>query len=187
MARRWVVAVLVAALAAPLAMAGELAGVNLPDTVTVSGKTLQLNGMGLRKKLWIKVYVGGLYLEQKTQDADAAVAAPGPKRMVMHFMTNKATKSKMDDAWMEGFENNNKDQWPALKPQVEKFINFFGDMKDGMDVEMTIDPESGVTVAIDGQVKGTIEGADFGKALLRVWLGPEPPSDDLKEGLLGMS
>ncbi len=184
MLRRAVVGVLVAMLAVPV-MAGELAGVTMPDQVTVSGNSLVLNGMGLRKKLWIKVYVGGLYLKGRTHDAAEAVNAPGAKRMVMHFLTNKATKSKMDDAWMEGFENNNPEQWDALRGRVEQFISFFGDMRDGTDVEMTIEPETGVTVLIDGQVKGAIQGEDFAKALLNVWLGPEPPSDDFKEGVLG--
>jgi len=40
----------------------EVAGVKMPDTVTVEGKTLKLNGMGLRKKVMFKVYVAGLYL-----------------------------------------------------------------------------------------------------------------------------
>ena len=44
------------------ALAGELAGVTLPDTLKAGEKTLKLNGLGLRKKAVFKVYVGGLYL-----------------------------------------------------------------------------------------------------------------------------
>ena len=47
-------------------LAATLADVTLPDTVTVGNQTLVLNGMGLRTKLFIKVYVGGLYLEKKS-------------------------------------------------------------------------------------------------------------------------
>jgi hypothetical protein len=46
-------------------LAGTLADVTLPDTVQVGGRTLVLNGLGLRKKFVVKVYVAGLYLEQK--------------------------------------------------------------------------------------------------------------------------
>jgi hypothetical protein len=35
-------------------------GVTLPATVTVEGETLNLNGGGLREKLWFNLYVGGL-------------------------------------------------------------------------------------------------------------------------------
>jgi len=39
-------------------------------------------------------------------------------------------------------------------------------------------------VTLNGEEKGTIEGDDFGAALLRVWLGPKPPTEELKNGLL---
>ena len=42
------------------AAAGTLADVTLPDTVDVKGQKLALNGMGLRKKFVVKVYVAGL-------------------------------------------------------------------------------------------------------------------------------
>ena len=182
--RRWLVIGLVVGLAVP-AWAGELAGVVMPDRVEVGGKTLVLNGMGVRKKLWIKVYVAGLYLERPTHDAEEAIAAPGVKRIVMHFLTNKATKKKMDKAWHEGFEANNPDAYPALKARVDRLTGFFGDMKVGDEIVFTIDAEGKVTAELNGRVKGTIEGSDFAQALLRVWLGPSPPSESLKAGLLG--
>jgi hypothetical protein len=40
-------------------------------------------------------------------------------------------------------------------------------------------------VTLNSENKGIIEGDDFGAALLRVWLGPEPPTEELKNGLLG--
>ncbi|MCD6188115.1 MAG: chalcone isomerase family protein, partial [Desulfuromusa sp.] len=35
--------------------------IDLPDTITVSGEQLQLNGYGLRKKFFFKIYLGSLY------------------------------------------------------------------------------------------------------------------------------
>ena len=49
--------------------AGELAGVTMPDSITVeNGQKLVLNGMGLREMFWIDIYVGGLYLPTATHD-----------------------------------------------------------------------------------------------------------------------
>ena len=181
--RRTIVAVLVLMLAAPVALtAGELAGVTLPDQVTVGGTTLQLNGMGLRKKLWVKVYVGGLYLEKKTHDAAEAISAPGPKRIVMHFLTNKATKKKMDGAWDEGFEANAPE---VPRDQVDRFKGFFGDMKKGDVIELDIVPGEGTHVRLNGTEKGVIEGDAFASGILKVFIGPKPPTEDLKNGLLG--
>ena len=42
------------------AVALEVAGVALEPTVTVNNNALKLNGHGIRKKLFIKVYIGCL-------------------------------------------------------------------------------------------------------------------------------
>jgi Chalcone isomerase-like len=183
--RRWTAFVLGMMLAVTAAGAGELAGVSLPDQVTVGGKTLVLNGMGLRKKMVIKVYVAGLYLEERSADPAAIVGSSSTKRVVMHFLTGMATKSKMDAAWSEGFQANSPDVYPALADRVTTFMGFFGDMKDGDEIVLTVVPGAGTTVALNGQEKGTIAGDDFGTGLLKVWLGDHPPSVDLKAGLLG--
>ncbi len=185
--RRAVVALMAVALLAPVLEARTLAGVTLPDTVTVAGKTLQLNGMGLRTKMMFKIYVAGLYLEQPSRDAGQVVSSTQVKRVVMHFLSGKATKARMDDAWYEGFEANSPQQFAALKPKVDQLTGFFGDMKPGDVIEFTIEPGTGTTAALNGSVKGTIEGDDFAAALLRVWFGGTPPSPELKQGMLGGS
>ena len=183
--RRWTLLLLGLLVIVPMARAGELAGVNLSDTVTVGDTQLTLNGMGLRKKAIFKVYVAGLYLEETSQDPAAIMSSDGPKRVVMHFLTGKATKKKMDAAWQEGFEANSPSQYASLSAQVTRFADFFGDMKDGDRIELTIVSGSGTTAALNDEVVGTIEGDAFGRALLAVWLGDHPPSEDLKNGLLG--
>lgn len=184
--RRVVVLMAVIAMVASLGMAGEFAGVTVPDQITIDGTTLHLNGMGVRKKLWIKVYVGALYLEHPNHSANQILQDEGAKRMEMHFLTNKATKKRMDSAWDEGFEENNPETYGALKERVEQLKGFFGDMKDGDVIAFTITPAGETKVELNGELKGTIPGKDFATALLRVWLGPEPPSEDLKKGLLGL-
>lgn len=183
--RPWMVVGLAMLLALPVASAGELAGVELPDQVNVGGKTLQLNGMGVRKKLVIKVYVAGLYLESPSSDPAAIVGSDSIKRVVMHFATNKATKKRMDEAWQEGFEANSSEAYASLADRVATFTGFFGDMKDGDEIVLTVTPGAGTAIDLNGVSKGTIAGDDFGEALLKVWLGDHPPSEDLKEGLLG--
>ena len=44
--------------------------VTMPDTISIKGADLVLNGLGTRKATWlrVKVYVGGLYLEKKSKD-----------------------------------------------------------------------------------------------------------------------
>ncbi len=183
--RRLAALLVVCVLAIPTAWAGELADVKMADEVTVGDATLQLNGLGLRKKMWVKVYVAGLYLESPTKDAAEAAGAAGTKRVVMHFLTDKATKNKMDAAWVEGFEANSPSTYASMADRVKKFADLFGDMKVGDVIELTMVPGGGTTAALNGETKGVIDGDDFAAGLLKVWLGDHPPSDELKAGMLG--
>jgi len=183
--RRVAAILVVCVLSVPAVWAGELAEVTMDDELTVGDATLVLNGMGLRKKMWVKVYVAGLYLESKAAGASEAVAAAGTKRVVMHFLTNKATKKKMDAAWFEGFQANSPSGYAALEDRVKTYAEYFGDLKVGDVIQLTMVPGSGTTVEFNGAEKGIIDGDDFATALLMVWMGDHPPTDDLKAGMLG--
>lgn len=174
-------------LVAAAAGAMELAGVTLPDSVTVNGSTLKLNGMGVRKKLFIKVYVGGLYVVTPGHDAAAIIAADEPKRVVMHFLYSKVGKDKLVEAWREGFANNSAANLPALQARLDEFCAFWPDMLQGQNAVITYVPGTGTTLEINGTKAGVIPGADFAQALFAVWLGGKPADAGLKAGMLGQS
>ncbi len=182
--KRFLVVVIALVLVVPTAWAGGLAGVKMDEKVMVDGDTVRLNGMGVRKKLWVKVYVGGLYLEHPTTNAENAAHSKQTKKMVMHFLTSKATKKKMDAAWIEGFEAN-WGHYGDIKARVMTFNSYFGDMDDGDVVEMSLVPGKGTTVVVNGATRGTIDGDDFAEALVNVWVGDTPPTDEFKKGILG--
>jgi hypothetical protein len=166
------------------AIAGSLAGVTLPDTASVNGTNLVLNGMGLRKKAIFKVYVGALYLPAKSGDAGAVIKLDAPKRMVMHFVRDVG-KDKIAEGWREGFANNSPESLPALQKQLDEFAALWQDMADGDEAVMTYVPGTGMKLEIRGKELGLIQGKAFADAVFACWLGPHPPSEDLKTGVLG--
>ena len=165
--------------------AKECLSVSFPDQTTVGGNTLTLNGLGLRQATMLKVnvYVAGLYLAKPSTDPNAILAAPAPKQLILHFVRNVG-RSDLNKAWEEGLEANAKDQLGALKERVEKLKTLMADVKTGERLSFTHNP-GGVSVDIAGAPKGRVEGDDFAKALLSIWLGPNPPNANLKAGLLG--
>ena len=173
------------ALAAGPALAAKVEGVDVPDKVTVGGQELALNGAGVRKKLWIEVYVGALYLPSRTTSAQQAITMDGPKRIHM-FMLYDVGKKKLVDAWEEGFENNSsKEELRALDSRMETFYSYWRDTEEGDQIVLDYVPGEGTTVTFKGVDMGTIQGADFAAALMRIWLGDEPADEGLKEGMLG--
>jgi chalcone isomerase-like protein len=176
--------VLLFAAAVSFVLGKEVAGVTMPDTVSVAGKTLKLNGMGLRKKLMFKVYVAGLYVETPTNAPEAIVSSDQVKRMDLHVLRSLKA-SQVTEAIEEGFEKNSKAQMAALSERLKKFSSLFSDVAEGDQISMTYVPGKGTSVAIKGAEKGTVEGKDFADALFAVWLGANPVQDDLKKALVG--
>jgi hypothetical protein len=168
---------------ASVTTAGEVAGVKLPDTITVEGKALKLNGMGLRKKVVFKVYVAGLYLETPSKDP-AAVLSPDQIKSMRLWILRSLKGSQITEAIVEGFEKNSKAQMGALKARLDKFNAMFPDVTEGDQIEMTYVPGKGTIVTAKGTEKGVIEGKDFADALFSVWLGANPVQEDLKKALL---
>lgn len=166
------------------AIAGSLAGVTLPDTASVDGTNLVLNGMGLRKKAVFKVYVGALYLPAKSSDAEAIVKLDAPKRMVMHFVRSVG-KDKIAEAWKEGFANNSAAALASLQKELDDFAAMWQDMADGDEAVMTYVPGTGVKFEIRGKELGVLPSKPFADAVFACWLGAQPPSEDLKNGVLG--
>ena len=167
------------------AQAREFSGVTMPDTLSTGGKTLKLNGLGLRKKAVFKVYVGGLYLEALSKDPGVILAADTVKAVRMHFVRN-VSREQLVDSFKEGFEANAKEKAAAQKANIDKLLGMLSDVKDGEAMTFSYVPGTGTTVSKGDKTIGTIEGKDFADALFALWLGPKPPSDDLKKGMLGM-
>src|SRR4051794_17920103 len=84
------------------ATAAEISGVKLPDQVTVAGKSLKLNGAGLRQATILKfnVYAAGLYLESPSKDGDAIANSDQTKSIELVFMRD-VTGKQMADAFQE--------------------------------------------------------------------------------------
>jgi Chalcone isomerase-like len=167
------------------ASAGTVAGVNLPDKAEAGGQTLVLNGMGLRSKFIIKVYVGGLYLAQKEKAPAKILGADTPRRMVMHFLYS-VNKEQMCEAWNEGLEQNTPKAAADVKKNFMSLCNWMEPIPKGNKIVLTYVPGEGTHVEVNGKAKGTLEGKATADAILNTWIGPDPgPGEDFKKAVLG--
>ena len=188
MARRLVVVAACLLLAVPV-IAGVLEGITMPESAQVGDTSLVLNGMGVRIKkvafIKVKVYVAGLYLPAKSQNAMAIISADTPKQLVMHFLYKEVGRDKLVEAWNDGFTSNAGGTQAALKDQIAAFNAMWPDMVSGDRAVITYVPGTGTRVEIKGKEAGVIPGLDFAQAVFSVWLGVKPPNEELKTGLLG--
>lgn len=185
--RLWCVALTAAlVLGAGVARARECDGVTFPDHLTVQGRALSLNGLGIRKATWfrIKVYVGALYLEHPSADPSAVLGSKEASEIVLHFLWS-ASASQLRSAWNDGFAHSAPQELPQLRARIARLLLWMKGVKAGQSMTFVHIPGEGLQYQLDGVPQGTIEGDDFATAFLGIWLGPKPPGRALKAGLLG--
>lgn len=183
--RRTVKRLLLAVVFALPALAVTVADVNMENSVAVGGQTLVLNGAGVRKKFFIKVYVGGLYLPAKQGNPAAILSSDGPRRQVMHFLYG-VSKNQMCEAWEEGLEDNTKNAGGDVKAAFKTLCGWMEAIPKGNRLILTYVPGTGTTVEINGKVKGVLPGKATADAILNTWIGPKPgPGEDFKNAVLG--
>ena len=167
--------------------AKDIAGVMVNDTLkTEDGTTLQLNGAGIRSKLFMDIYIAELYMEKPSAMAAEVIGDKGKKRIIMHFLYSEVSKDKLVEAWNDGFkENNSTGDLLKLQERINQFNALFTDVKKNDVIVLDYVPAVGTTVSIKGSNKGVIPGSDFNEALLKIWLGDKPVNGGLKDNLLG--
>jgi hypothetical protein len=168
--------------------AARFADTTIPDTVRLAStdRDLLLNGGGIRKKFFMDIYIGALYLPSKTGNAQAILSDTGPASIRMHFLYKEVSKEKIVDGWHDGLSANlSPQEYTSLQPQLEQFDSLFRSMQRGDVISIDYIPGTGTEVRINNEWRGVIPGNDFYRALLKIWLGNEPVSDSLKQGMLG--
>lgn len=161
-------------------------GVTLPASVKNGATELVLNGGGIRKKLFFKLYTAGLYVQAKTKSAADVVNSDKPVAFRLTITSSVINSGNMSEAIQEGFGKSLKGNTAPLQPKIDQLVNTFKseEIKEGDTFELFYVPGEGVKASKNGKLKATIPGLDFKKALFGIWLSDDPVDADLKAGLI---
>ncbi len=167
----------------------DIHGVKIPDTVTVSGTKLMLNGAGTRYKGPFKIYVADLYTSRPVKSLDELIAAPGPKRLTM-TMLREIESGPFGKLLTRGVEDNvSKSEMSKLIPGLIRMGDIFTNVKvqsPGDVIIMDWIPGTGMIITAKSKVQGEpFKEPEFFKAMMSIWLGSSPADFKLKEALLG--
>jgi hypothetical protein len=163
----------------------KVGGVTLPATLQIQENTLHLNGAGVRDKLWIDLYAAGLYLDQKTKNAQEVLNADKPMALKLHIVSKLITSDKMVEAVNEGFEKSTNGNTAPIQNEINTMLGFFKEDISKNDVfDLVYIPAKGVVAYKNGVEKGIVKGKEFKRALFGIWLSNRPADDNLKNELL---
>jgi hypothetical protein len=189
MRRTLLAASLLACAIVPAAFAAEISGVKFADTVQLAGRELKLSGLGMRSKLFVKVYAAGLYLPEKKQNVSDILKLDGPRRVTLVMMRDVSSED-FGKAYMEGLDNNlDQAEKARLATHISKVGDMFGRMdglKKGDVLNLDYVPGTGTVYEVNGKRLSTpLPDLDYYNAMLRIWLGNKPVDGSLKKQLLG--
>jgi hypothetical protein len=178
--------VLLSLLLSTSSYAASLAGVSMSDTIVANSNTLQLNGMGLREKYWIDIYVAGLYLPEKMSTPEEIITKNIPKQIQIEFIYSSVPKNKMIEVLEENIQNN--PQFSAeTVASIRKCGTWMQDFTTGDVVSFDYVPSTQTTtIYINGTERGAVQSQEFMQAIFAMYVGKYPATQELKRGLLGL-
>lgn len=164
----------------------QVGDATLPNTITIGGSDLVLNGAGMREKVVFDLYAGGLYLQSKSTDASTIINADETMAIKLDIVSGLISSKKMIKAVNDGFKKSMNGDTSSMTDKIEAFKGFFSDKIVKTNVfDIAYIKGKGSVVYKNGEEVGVIEGLEFKKALFGIWLGNKPADDDLKEAMLG--
>jgi len=163
----------------------EIEGVAFARSRTVIGMPLELQGYGLlRYMVFIKAYVGALYLPPAAPPGDALGTVA--KRLELQYFHAikaedfaRATRDKIAD-------NVTSEQAQQLEERIVQLAEMYRDVQPGDRYALTFIPGRGTELSLNNSALGTIPGSDFASAVFAVWLGRNPIDTDFRDVLLGV-
>jgi hypothetical protein len=154
----------------------------------VAGKELKLNGAGVRVRAIFKVYVMGLYLQDKKKTPADVLAADGPRRFTLVMMRD-VSGSDLGEAFMAALnKNSDTAEKSRMANQIAKFGEMFTTIETKKGDILTGDwiPGSGTLMQLNGKpMAEPLPDIAFYNAILKIWLGDKPADSSLKPALLG--
>ena len=165
------------------ANAAKVEGIYFRDHYIAENTKLRLTGAGLLRYWGFKAYTGALYLEEGTAIDD--VLSNRAKRIELEYYrpikgkdfgpaTNKSIAKNVDSK-----------TFSQLRAQIDYHNSLYENVQPGDRYSLTYIPGKGTELALNGEPKGVIEGAEFAAAVFSIWLGPKPINTSFKKQILG--
>ncbi len=186
---KWCLMIFMTMIAAATVPAMEKGGATIPDTMKLEENSgdLVLNGAGIRKKLGFKVYVGGLYLKEKTNDSQKIINADEPMAITMNWLRTGPI-DKVTETFTDGFKYAAGNPSEALKADIDMFLNTIVEAQKSDVWKFSYVPGRGTVVYLNDKPSISISGLEFKKALFGVWLLESDAfsgDEGLRNGMLG--
>jgi hypothetical protein len=166
--------------------AASAGGVEFADRYEWNGTPLRLHGAGvLRFKVFFKGYAAALYLGDGV-DPDQSLEDV-PRRLEIEYLWSIPADAFARATVEQIGRNVDAATLARLRPSIDRLNELYTNVEPGDRYSLTYVPGVGTELALNGEARGLIEGAEFSSALFAIWLGREPVDEPLRQQLLRSS
>ena len=179
-----IVSTLIVGLLVSQVNAAKVEGTFFSDSYLADDIRLRLTGAGLLRYWGFKAYTGAFYLEEGASIDN--VLSDTAKRIELEYFRSIKGKDFGPATNKSIAKNVDSTTFNRLRPQIDYHNSLYEDVQPGDRYSLTYIPGKGTELALNGEPKGLIEGADFAAAVFSIWLGPKPINKSFKKQILGL-
>lgn len=152
----------------------DVSGHRYPKELQTHGSTWELRGTDhFRYKRLFSVFTAAFYQQQKGQG----------RRLQFTYTRELKAEDLREQALKTLREQHDEQTLRDYKELTEQIQAAYVDVKEGDAYAITVHPETGTWLHLNGKKIFHTENASFGQWYLGIWLGPEPINLSLKEAL----
>ncbi len=165
-----------------------IAGVKFEPQLTLAGQRLQLNGAGVRFRAVFRVYAAALYTPTRVSKNDE-VLKPGVKSLHLVALRD-VSGNEFGRLFTRAMESNaTQTEFMRSINSVMRMGQVFADAKQfakGDAIVLDFVPSTGLIVTHKGKPLGeAFKEPEFQSLMLKIWFGPKPVDEALRQALLG--
>ena len=164
--------------------AAEIEGIQFNNTYVAENTILRLTGVGMLRYWGFKAYVGAFYLEEGAAVDD--FRSDTAKRIELEYFRSIKGKDFGPATDKSIAKNVDAAAYDRLRHRIDYHNSLYEDVRPGDRYSLTYIPGRGTELALNGEPKGIIEGADFAAAVFSIWLGSKPINTSFKKQILGL-
>lgn len=159
----------------------------MPLDLKVNEQNLVLNGSGIRHKYWFDLFIGGLYLKEKSTDARKIIEADEYMAIRIEVVSEMITAKRLEEGMRSEFKRVTNGNTREFDARIEQLVKAFReDVKIGDMYDLIYTPGIGFKIYKNNKLKSHTQGLDFKRLLFTIWLGEDPADEGLKKGMLGL-
>jgi|GEM_PF-6959616 len=148
---------------------------------------LTLNGEGLRVAeflfLKFKAYRAKLFVLEKSSDPNVLLESKSPMELSIEYLRDFDLK-QTKDAWTFQYRDSEAPKYSGIEEDIKSLRESSKAIRSG-DTHKFKFLDQKTEFFINQEKVTEFKRPEFRKSFLHIFLGPKPPTEDLKKGLLG--